>query len=51
MGSALQRSDRLRMQRSPGHFGITTRLHSTLNYVSPIRFEQDGEEAELKVAT
>jgi putative transposase len=27
-----------------------TRLHSTLNYVSPIRFEQDWEEARMKVA-
>ena len=27
-----------------------TRLHSTLNYVSPIRFEQDWEEARMKIA-
>jgi putative transposase len=27
-----------------------TRLHSTLNYVSPIRFEQNWEEARMKVA-
>jgi putative transposase len=27
-----------------------TRLHSTLNYVSPIRFEQDWEEARMKAA-
>jgi putative transposase len=27
-----------------------TRLHSTLNYVSPIRFEQDWDEARMKVA-
>jgi putative transposase len=27
-----------------------TRLHSTLNYVSPIRFEQDWEEAMMKAA-
>jgi putative transposase len=27
-----------------------TRLHSTLNYVSPIRFEQDWKEARIKVA-
>jgi putative transposase len=27
-----------------------SRLHSTLNYVSPIRFEQDWEEARMKVA-
>jgi putative transposase len=27
-----------------------TRLHSTLNYVSPIRFEQDWQEARMKVA-
>jgi putative transposase len=27
-----------------------TRLHSTLNYVSPIRFEQDWKEARSKVA-
>jgi putative transposase len=27
-----------------------TRLHSTLNYVSPVRFEQDWEEARIKVA-
>jgi transposase InsO family protein len=27
-----------------------TRLHSTLNYVSPIRFEQDWEQARMKIA-
>jgi putative transposase len=27
-----------------------TRMHSTLDYVSPIEFEQDWEEAAIKIA-
>ena len=39
------------MKSSHGCSGITgARMHSTLNYVSPVQFEQDWMEATVTIA-